>query len=97
MRKLFSNKWIYYIEKHRVASSVIKMAFFAHRGISIKLVEMDVHIMNETLSLKFHPYSILSKYTIIGFLIYCVLDCGLSYNVFKMFKEFPHLNFSLNI
>ena len=47
MRKLFSNKWIYYIEKHRVKNSVIKIAFFAHGGISIKLFVLYLHIINE--------------------------------------------------
>ena len=54
------NKWIYYIEKHRVTNSVIKMAFFAHGGISIKLFVLYLHIINECLSYKFHPYSILT-------------------------------------
>ena len=44
MRKLFSNKWIYYIEKHRVTSSVIKMAFFVHGGISIILFVVYLHV-----------------------------------------------------
>ena len=61
MRKLFSNKWIYYVEKHRVTSSVIKMAIFAHGGISIKLFVLYLHIINE--SYKFHPYSILNGHT----------------------------------
>ena len=63
MRKLFSNKWIYYIEKHRVTNSVIKMAFFAHGGISIKLFVVYLHIINECLGYKFHPYSILTGQT----------------------------------
>ena len=63
MRKLFSNKWIYYIEKHRVTKSVIKMTFFAHGGISIKLFVVYLHIINECLSYKFHPYSILTGHT----------------------------------
>ena len=44
----------------KVADSVIKMTPFAHGGISIKFFVMYVHILNETLSHKFHPYSILS-------------------------------------
>ena len=60
MRKLFSNKWICYIEKHRVTNAVIKMTFFAHGGISIKLFVVYLHIINECLSYKFHPYSILT-------------------------------------
>ena len=63
MRKLFSNKWIYYIEKHKVTSSLIKMAFFAHVGISIKLFVVYEYHMNECLSYKFHPYSILIGHT----------------------------------
>ena len=63
MRKLFSNKWIYYIEKHRVTKSVIKMAFFVHGGISIKLFVVYLLILNECLSYKFHPYSILTGHT----------------------------------
>ena len=38
----------------------VKMTPFAHGGISIKTFVMHVHILNETLSHKFHPYSILS-------------------------------------
>ena len=38
----------------------VKMTPFAHGGISIKFFVMYVHISNETLSHKFHPYSILS-------------------------------------
>ena len=38
----------------------VKMTPFAHGGISIKISVMHVHILNETLSHKFHPYSILS-------------------------------------
>ena len=67
MRKLFSNKWIYYIEKHRVTNAVIKMVFFAHGGISIKLfvvyLVVYLHIINECLSYKFHPYSIMTGHT----------------------------------
>jgi hypothetical protein len=60
MRKLFSNKWIYYIEKHRATNSVIKMTFFAHGGISKKSFVVHVDMINENLSQNFHPYSILS-------------------------------------
>ena len=55
MRKLFSNKWIYYIEKQTFTNSVMKMTFFAHGGISIKNFVMYVHIINKILSHKFHP------------------------------------------
>jgi hypothetical protein len=74
MRKLFSNKLIYYIEKHRVASSVIKMAFFAHGGISIKLFVLYLHIINDCLSYKFHPYSILTEHTKVESVAYEVLS-----------------------
>ena len=60
MRKLFSNKWIYYIGKHKVTNSVIKMTIFAHGGISIKLFVVNLHIINECLSYKFHHYLILT-------------------------------------
>ena len=73
MRKLFSNKWIYYIEKHRVTNSVIRMAFFAHGGISIKLFVVYLHIINECLSYKFHPYSILTGHTKVESVAYQVL------------------------
>ena len=63
MRKLLSNKWIYYIEKQRIMNSVIKITFFAHGGISIKLFVVYLHIINECLSYKFHPYSILTGHT----------------------------------
>ena len=48
MRKLFSNKWIYYIERSRVTNSVTKMTIFAHGGISIKLFVVNLHIINES-------------------------------------------------
>ena len=70
MRKLFSNKWIYYIEKHRVKNSVIKMAFFAHGGISIKLFVVYLHIINECLSYKFYPYLILTGHTKVESVVY---------------------------
>ena len=38
----------------------VKMTPFAHGGISIKNFVMHVHMLNETLSHKFYPYSILS-------------------------------------
>ena len=59
---VFYYKWIYYIEKHRVTNSV-KMTFFAHGGISIKLFVVYLHIINECLSYKFHPFSILTGHT----------------------------------
>ena len=73
MRKLFSNKWIYYIEKHRVINSVIKMTFFAHGGISIKLFVLYLHIIYECLSYKFHPYLILTVHTKVESVVYQVL------------------------
>ena len=63
MCKLYSNEWIYYIEKHRVTNSVIKIAILAHGGISIKLFVVYLHIIKECLSYKFHPYSILTGHT----------------------------------
>ena len=63
MRKLFSNKWIYYIEKDRVTNSVTKMTIFAHGGISKKSFVVHVDMINESLSQKFLPYSILTGHT----------------------------------
>ena len=88
MRKLFSNKWIYYIEKHRVKNSVIKMSFFAHGGISIKLYVVYLHIINECLSYKFHPYSILTGHTKVESVAYQVLNsifyqCTLKFKMHK--------------
>ena len=73
MRKLFSNKWIYYIEMHRVTKSVIKMTFFTHGGISIKIFVVYLHSINECLSYKFHPYSILTGHTKVKSVAYQVL------------------------
>ena len=61
------------LENHRVTSSVIKMSFFAHGGISIKLFVMYLHIINECLSYKFHPYSILTGHTKVESVAYQVL------------------------
>ena len=63
MRKLFSNKWIYYIEKPRVTNSVIKMTIFAQGGISIKPFVVYLLIINECLGYKFYPYSTLTGHT----------------------------------
>jgi len=41
-----------------VTNFVLEITFFAHGGISIKKFVMYVHIINKTLSHKFHPYSI---------------------------------------
>ena len=49
MRKLFSNKWIYYIEKHRVTISVIKMTFFSDGGISKKSFVVHVDMIKAKL------------------------------------------------
>ena len=43
-------------------NSVIKMTFFVHGGISMKIFVIYVDIINKTFSHKFHPYSILSTY-----------------------------------
>ena len=39
------------------------MTFFAKGGISIKLFVVYLHIINECLSYKFHPYAILTGHT----------------------------------
>ena len=93
MRNLFSNKWIYYIEKHRVTNSVIKMTFFAHGGISIKLLVVYLHIKNECLSYKFQPYSILTGHTKVEYVAYWVLKTCETRNFvhipkIKMFLDF---------
>ena len=49
------------------------MTFFAHGGISLQFSEMNVCILNETLSHKFHPYSILSTLTKVESVAYQVL------------------------
>ena len=41
-------------------NSVIKMTFFVHEEISKKIFVEFIIMLNETLSQKFHPYSILS-------------------------------------
>ena len=45
-------------ERGIFANSVIKMTFFAHGGLSIKLFKVYLHIINE-----FHPCSILAGHT----------------------------------
>ena len=62
------------LEKHRVTNSVIRMAFFAHGGISIKLFVVYLHIINECLSYKFHPYSISTGHTKVESVAYKVLS-----------------------
>ena len=47
---------------HQIANSVIKMTF-AHGQILIKLFVVYLHIINECLGYKFHPYSILTGQT----------------------------------
>ena len=44
------NYFFYLIKMPKIANSVVKMTFFAHGGISIKLFVMYVHIINGTLS-----------------------------------------------
>ena len=93
MRKLFSNKWIYYIEKHRVTNSVIKITFFAHGGISIKLFVVYLHIINECLSYKFHPYSILTGHTKVESVAYWVLNnCILFLNYQSIMTDFANIS-----
>jgi hypothetical protein len=93
MRNLFSNKWIYYIEKHRVLNSEIKMTFFTHGGFSIKLLVVYLHIINECLSYKFFPYSILTGHTKVEYVAYWVLKTCETRNFvhiqkIKMFLDF---------
>ena len=54
------NNFLKFITVPKIPNSVIKMTLSAHGGISIKLFVIYVHIINETLSQKYHPYSILS-------------------------------------
>ena len=48
------------LEARADAFSRLKMTPFAHGGISINFFVIYVHILNESLSHKFHPFSILS-------------------------------------
>ena len=50
------------------------MVFFAHGGISIKLFVLYLHIINECLSYKIHPYSILTGHTKVESVAYWVLN-----------------------
>ena len=50
------------------------MTWCAHGGISKKNLVAYLHMINETLSHKFHPYSILTGDTMAEFVIYCVLS-----------------------
>jgi hypothetical protein len=67
MRKAFFGKSFLLHRKggllHQIANSVIKMTFFAHGGISIKLFVVYLRIINECLNYKFYPYSILTGHT----------------------------------
>ena len=56
-----------------MANSIIKMTFRAHGGILIKLFVVYLHIINECLSYKFHPYSILTGHTKVESVAYQVL------------------------
>ena len=58
LKFLHSQFFFYFMKMHKIANLVIEMTFFAQGGISIKNFVMHVHIMNKTLSHKFHPYSI---------------------------------------
>ena len=87
MRKLLSNKWIYYIEKHRITNSVTKMTFFAHGGISIKLFVVYLRIINECLSYKFHPYSILTGHTKVESVAYQVLSHHLTWHCSRIYED----------
>ena len=57
MRKLFSNQW-----KNRKAQSY-KFSNKNDHFFAIKLFVVYLHIINEFLSNKFHPYSILTGHT----------------------------------
>ena len=57
--KTFSDLLIYFI-KGRIFALNNKIALFAHGGISKKFFVVYMYMVNETLSQKFHPYSILS-------------------------------------
>ena len=59
---------------HQIANTVIKMTFFAHGGISIKLFVVYLHIINKYLSYKFNPYSILTGLTKVESAAYQVLS-----------------------
>ena len=50
------------------------MTSFAHGGISIKLLVVYLHIINECLSYKFHPYSIQTGHTKVESVVYQVLS-----------------------
>ena len=56
-----------------MANTVIKRTFSAHGGISIKLFVVYLHIINECLSYRFHPYSILTGHTKVESVAYQVL------------------------
>ena len=58
---------------HQIANSTVKMTFFAHGGISIKLLVVYLHVINECLSYKFHPYSIFTGHTKVESEAYYVL------------------------
>ena len=68
------NYFFYFIKMPKIANSVKEMSFFGHGGISTKLFVMHVHIINETLSHKFHLCSILSMRTTYESLAYYVLS-----------------------
>ena len=57
---------------HQIANSVIRVTLLAHGGISIKLFVVYLHIINECLSYKFHPYSILTGHTKVESVVYQV-------------------------
>ena len=69
-----------------MANSVIKRTFSAHGGISIKLFVVYLHIINECLSYKFHPYSILTKHTKVVFKL-LVTSRGRSLDFQKYFRD----------
>ena len=60
---LFSNEWDLLHRKAQSYKVSNKNDHFAHGGISIKLFVVYLHIINECLRNKFHPYSILTGHT----------------------------------
>ena len=64
MRKAFFRNFFLITEFALLSTNLpfyeVKMTLLTHGGISIKSFVMHEHILNETLSHKFHPYFILS-------------------------------------
>ena len=73
LKAFFGKSFLLHI-LHQITDSVINMTFFAHGEISIKLFTVYLHIINERLSYKFHPYSILTGHTKVESVAYQVLS-----------------------